>query len=265
MAEAWWERDQIVAAMIVGSFSLTTTIISLLINARRTRAEEAAGRRATKRKKKAGRLAAIVLAGTVAIVVAHYALGLAVPGSTGLLLPNGLGAAARVPLIISSALTASPAESEPPPGDSVAAREETATHALLSDWLRAEGTTIRYRYTEYLPAACEGPTVAKGSWNDGWYVGMPVHCLDKDWLALDVAPLVADGRIARNLTYCLSFQDQHGVWARHGELRAPGLDAIAVAAGTSGADAHRNIGFRVVRDATGDGVVFINDFPRAPC
>lgn len=38
--QAWWQRDQIISAFIIGSFSMTATLISVAVNARRAAADK---------------------------------------------------------------------------------------------------------------------------------------------------------------------------------------------------------------------------------
>jgi DNA-binding SARP family transcriptional activator len=138
--------------------------------------------------------------------------------------------------------------------------------ARLEDWVRTDGRWIYYRYGAYFPAACEHRTRAVGNWGvDGWRVGMDVHCIDEEWLALDVERLRERFALAPETTYCINFVYVAGntsYWGQHGALAAPGLDSVRVAA-PNGA---YNIGFALVPEAPGRRRVHLtNAYPGPRC
>ncbi len=131
----------------------------------------------------------------------------------------------------------------------------------LQTWLFVEGTTLYYHHEPYLDARCQG-TVAVGNWARGRGEPVPARCLDDGWLALDFAPLLASGRMVRNLTYCVNFRRADD-WGRHAVLGAPGFDAVAVPA--TSIPLGRAIGFRIIRLTPVDRLVLGDSFPRASC
>lgn len=136
----------------------------------------------------------------------------------------------------------------------------------LEDWLRTDGRWIYYRYGVYMPGACDHTTRAVGSWGpDGWSVGVAVHCVDEEWLAVDVERLSERFALEPSTTFCLNFVYLAGNashWGQHGSRGAPGLDDIRVVA-PNGA---YNIGFAIVRDGPGQRrVVLTNAYSGPRC
>jgi hypothetical protein len=136
------------------------------------------------------------------------------------------------------------------------------TQGRLDDWLQAEGTKLYYRFSRYLPDACPGAPIAVGSWVDGESRPIVATCVDEEWLALDLAPLVAEARIAPNMTYCLNFRAETGAWGLHVPERAPGLDSVAVPA--TRVPLGHAIGIRYVKGLR-ERVVPTGEPPRAVC
>ncbi len=130
------------------------------------------------------------------------------------------------------------------------------------DWLQSEGTKLYYRFSRYLPDACPGNPIAIGNWEDGEARPIVGHCVDQEWLALDIAPLVADGRIIPNMTYCLNFRAESGAWGLHVPNNAPGLDSVVVPA--SRVPLGRAIGLRYIKGLR-ERVVATAEPPRAAC
>jgi hypothetical protein len=136
------------------------------------------------------------------------------------------------------------------------------TPGKREDWLQSEGTKLYYRFSRYLPDACPGNPVAIGNWQDGETRPIVGTCVDEEWLALDIAPLVADGRIVPNMTYCLNFRAESGAWGLHVPERAPGLDSVAVPA--SRVPLGQAIGLRYIKGLR-ERVVPTAEPPRAAC
>jgi hypothetical protein len=133
----------------------------------------------------------------------------------------------------------------------------------LEDWLQAEGTKIYYRYTKYLPDACPGTPVAIGNWSDGEARPVPARCIDGGWIALDLGPLVQEGRIVPNMTYCMNFRAANGAWGIHVPENAPGVDSVAVPAVK--VPLGKAIGVRYLPGTPREMVLPTSDTPRAPC
>jgi hypothetical protein len=142
--------------------------------------------------------------------------------------------------------------------------QPTASKASLhEEWLQTEGTKIYYRYLRYLPDACPGAPVAIGNWVDGESRPVEARCLDGGWLALDLGPLVAEGRVAPNVTYCLNFRAANGAWGLQVPERAPGIDSVAVPAVR--VPLGRAIGVRYLPGTPRERVVATMETPRATC
>jgi hypothetical protein len=100
-----------------------------------------------------------------------------------------------------------------------------------NDWIQTDGRRIFYRYSRYLPDACqpsaERATYATGNFN-GWGA-FPVTCLPGgEWLAFDVLSTLREGT-QYNTTYCFNFRDGAGAWGAHGRPPiAPGLENFVV-------------------------------------
>ncbi|HEY0674044.1 MAG TPA: hypothetical protein VGD27_17340 [Longimicrobiales bacterium] len=133
----------------------------------------------------------------------------------------------------------------------------------LEDWLQSEGTKVYYRYTRYLPDACPGNPIAIGNWAEGESRPVPVRCLDGGWIALDLGPLVQEGRIVPNMTYCVNFRATNGAWGVHVPENAPGIDSVAVPAVR--VPLGRAIGVRYLPGNPRERVVPTSDTPRVPC
>lgn len=131
-----------------------------------------------------------------------------------------------------------------------------------SDWLQAEGTRLYYRFSRYLPDACPGSPIVIGNWTDGEARPVTAECVDQEWLALDIAPLVAEQRIVPNITYCLNFRSANGAWGLHVPEHAPGLDSVVVPAAR--VPLGRAIGIRYVKGLR-ERVMPTAESPRAPC
>ncbi|HEY0809999.1 MAG TPA: hypothetical protein VGD49_07540 [Longimicrobiales bacterium] len=151
----------------------------------------------------------------------------------------------------------------PAPVASAIAKLEKASSGKLEDWLQAEGTKVYYRYTRYLPDACPGAPIAIGNWADGESKPVPARCIDGGWIALDLGPLVAEGRIVPNMTYCMNFRAANGAWGVHVPERAPGIDSVAVPAVR--VPLGRAIGVRYLPGTPREQVVPTSDTPRAQC
>ncbi len=133
----------------------------------------------------------------------------------------------------------------------------------LEDWLQAEGTKVYYRYTKYLPDACPGTPVAIGNWADGEARPVPARCIDGGWIALDLGPLVHEGRIVPNMTYCMNFRAANGAWGIHVPENAPGVDSIAVPAVR--VPLGRAIGIRYLPGSPREMILPTAETPRAQC
>jgi hypothetical protein len=131
-----------------------------------------------------------------------------------------------------------------------------------SDWLQAEGTRLYYRFARYLPDACPGTPIVIGNWVDGESRPVTAECVDQEWLAFDIAPLVAEQRIVPNMTYCLNFRSEKGAWGLQVPERAPGLDSIAVPAVR--VPLGRAIGIRYIKGLR-ERVTPTAELPLAPC
>ena len=143
-----------------------------------------------------------------------------------------------------------------------AARPAAVALPKREDWLQSEGTKLYYRFARYLPDACPGNPIAIGNWVDGETRPVVASCVDEEWLALDFAPLVAEGRVAPNMTYCLNFRAESGAWGLHVPERAPGLDSVVVPAVR--VPLGRAIGVRYVKGLR-ERVVPTGNPPRAAC
>jgi hypothetical protein len=144
---------------------------------------------------------------------------------------------------------------------SIAAAEKSS--GKLEDWLQAEGTKLYYRYTKYLPDACPGAPIAIGNWADGESRPVAARCIDGGWIALDLGPLVQEGRIVPNMTYCLNFRAANGAWGIHVPEGAPGMDSIGVPAVR--VPLGHAIGVRYLPGNPRERVVPTSDTPRATC
>jgi hypothetical protein len=133
----------------------------------------------------------------------------------------------------------------------------------LEDWLQAEGTKLYYRYTKYLPDACPGSPIAIGNWAEGELRPVAARCIDGGWIALDLGPLVQEGRIVPNMTYCVNFRAANGAWGIHVPEGAPGIDSVGVPAVR--VPLGHAIGVRYLPGNPRERVVPTSDTPRAPC
>jgi hypothetical protein len=131
-----------------------------------------------------------------------------------------------------------------------------------ADWLQAEGTKLYYRFARYLPDACPGTPIVIGNWADGEARPVAAECVDQEWLAFDIAPLVTEGRIVPNMTYCLNFRAESGAWGLHVPQLAPGLDSVVVPAVR--VPLGRAIGVRYVKGLR-ERVMPTGESPLAPC
>jgi hypothetical protein len=133
----------------------------------------------------------------------------------------------------------------------------------LEEWLQAEGTKLYYRYTKYLPDACPGSPIAIGNWAEGELRPVAARCIDGGWIALDLGPLVQEGRIVPNMTYCVNFRAANGAWGIHVPEGAPGIDSVGVPAVR--VPLGHAIGVRYLPGNPRERVVPTSDTPRAPC
>jgi hypothetical protein len=134
-----------------------------------------------------------------------------------------------------------------------------------NDWFQTDGRYLFYRYSEYLPDACNPSarrdTYATGNFNR--WGASPVACLRNGWLAFDVLALLRRGA-QYNTTYCINFRDGAGAWGAHGRPPlAPGIENFVVPTprrqvggetrdwGEDGI----NPGFRIVRTGEGSQVM----------
>jgi hypothetical protein len=149
------------------------------------------------------------------------------------------------------------------PPTSVPAEAREKSSGKLEDWLQAEGTKIYYRYTHYLPDACPGAPIAIGNWAEGELRPVPARCIDGGWIALDLGPLVAEGRIVPNITYCVNFRAANGAWGIHVPEHAPGIDSVGVPAVR--VPLGKAIGVRYLPGNPRERVMPTSDTPRAQC
>lgn len=243
MNPADWSGDRIIAAVIVGSCTLTAALIKAYVEMRGARA----GRKGKKRK-------IVIWQRVKSVATAVIVAG----GVTFAALLTGGFLEAPNPAALLRAATGPSAERPGPDKDDTHAYAEP-----YASWLRVEGTTIYYHTTEYLPGVCPGKPTAHGSWADGPDESIPVSCVGGGWLAFDVNPLAEEGLILPRITYCVNFQDSAGVWARHALEGAPGFDAVAIPADRI--PPGRAIGFRIEQGHPFDRVVLTREFPRAAC
>lgn len=292
--EPWWQRDQIISAFIIGGFSMTATLVSILVTLRRETPVSRSRRRKVRRNALIARLVAMVVAGLVAGGLGYQVAGPVFSG-LGAVIPGfvrsasdtsdaelvavgdassaegGTGVAAhdatREPaapgarVVFMAAADTAPAEAATAGSaeDAAAAARDPIAEAVAS-WLEADGTRIRLRYAESLPDACAG-AVAVGNWPKGDEPGQPVQCGDDGWLAVDLEPLIRSGRITRNLTYCVAFRDAAGRAVEFAGTNVPGVDAVLIRT-RRGTQA---VGFRVLAGDGRDRIRFGGGFPRVPC
>jgi hypothetical protein len=181
-------------------------------------------------------------------------LGIRAPAFARARLETSRAAAQSTPRDVDPARASSPA--------ALAAAVVPSGSGKLEDWLQSEGTKLYYRFSRYLPDACPGNPIAIGNWADGEAQPITATCVDQDWLAFDVAPLVADGRITPNLTYCMNFRSESGAWGVHVPERAPGLDSVVVPAVR--VPLGRAIGLRYLQGLR-ERIVPTSEPPRADC
>jgi hypothetical protein len=245
---------EVMSAMIVAFATLGAASINLFHEARRAKraSKEEGPRRGRLRRALVVMTLAIVAVGIWFVYATESLQANARTFARGIL-PNNKPAVTRPSAVVNA---------PPAPRPIVAAvREKSA--GKLEDWLQAEGTKIYYRYTRYLPDACPGTPIAIGNWVDGEARPVPARCIDNGWIALDLGPLVQDGRIVPNMTYCLTFRAASGAWGLHVPDRAPGIDSVAVPAVRI--PLGRAIGLRYVVGNPRERVVPTADTPRAQC
>jgi hypothetical protein len=153
-------------------------------------------------------------------------------------------------------------QSRPPVAVAAVTPLKTQPSPARSDWLQAEGTKLYYRFSRFLPDACPGTPIVIGNWPDGEARPVAAECVDQEWLAFDIAPLVAEQRIVPNLTYCLNFRSESGAWGVHVPERAPGLDSVVVPAVR--VPLGRAIGIRYMKGLR-ERVTPTSEAPIAPC
>ena len=250
---------EVMSAMILGVATLGAACLNLFQEARKAK------RAAKESGPQPGRLRRTLLMLTFAIVFAALGFAYATESVQAKahnvarrVLPHGKEKPApkteNRPLITDASRAAAPA---------VAVKSSEKSSGKLEDWLQAEGTKVYYRYTRYLPDACPGTPVAIGNWQDGETRPVPARCLDGGWIALDLGPLVQEGRIVPNMTYCMNFRASNGAWGIHVPEHAPGIDSVAVPAVR--VPLGRAIGVRYLPGTPREQVVPTTDTPRAQC
>jgi hypothetical protein len=164
------------------------------------------------------------------------------------------------------ARAAQESDSEEPTADRAQADGATTASlkasGKLEDWLQSEGSKLYYRYSLYLPDACPGNPIAIGNWAQGEAKPVAATCIDKEWLVLDFGPLIADGRIVPDVTYCLNFRSASRAWGLQVPEQAPGLDSVAVPA--IRVPLGRAIGVRYLKGLR-ERIVPSSASPRADC
>lgn len=235
---AWFHLpgEQVLAALIIGASTLTAAVIRAWVHLR----ADVSARRKNSRSYRPGPATVLVAVGVV--------------GAGAVLLMGS-----RLPAPLLERLDVAGSFLHVP---GAVANEAPDGPRALEDWLLADGLTLYYRHTRYLGDDCAG-AVAVGNWAEGVADPVPVRCLEDGWLALDVAPLLRQGRMVRNLTYCVNFRAPDGAWGRHAALDAPGLDDVAVPANII--PLGHAIGFRIVHQAPVDRLILGDAFPRASC
>ncbi|MGH7463479.1 MAG: hypothetical protein ACREMA_20920, partial [Longimicrobiales bacterium] len=175
----------------------------------------------------------------------------------------------RAPRIGRARVTATPTKPDASARPPVAPPSASAAAVLLpgapgkrEDWLQSEGLKLYYRFSRYLPDACPGNPIAIGNWVEGEARPVVASCVDEEWLAVDFAPLVADGRIVPNMTYCMNFRAESGAWGVHVPDKAPGIDSVVVPAVK--VPLGRAVGLRYVKGLR-ERVVPTAEPPRAAC
>ncbi len=153
-------------------------------------------------------------------------------------------------------------QSRPPVVAAVVTPVKAQPAPARTDWLQAEGTKLYYRFSRYLPDACPGTPIVIGNWSEGEARPVVAECVDQEWLAFDIAPLVAEQRIVPNLTYCLNFRSESGAWGVHVPQQAPGIDSVAVPA--LRVPLGRAIGIRFIKGLR-ERVTPTAEAPHAPC
>jgi hypothetical protein len=244
---------EVMSSIVLGGATLGAAALNLFHEgrkAKRTARETGTPRRSLRRP-----LLLLLLAVTAVSLWLSYAAG-AFQG-IGLRFPR-LAAARAVTPSKPDAPRPTPA---PTPAVAVVATSANPT-GKREDWLQSEGTKLYYRFSRYLPDACPGTPIAVGNWEDGETRPVVGSCVDQEWLSLDIAPLVAEGRIVPNMTYCLNFRAESGAWGLHVPAHAPGLDSVVVPA--SRVPLGRAIGLRYVKGLR-ERVVPTAEPPRATC
>lgn len=246
-----WSGDRIIAAVIIGGCTLTAAGIKAYVELRGVRSGD--GRHASVLKRVRRLMGAVIAGGGVVFAALLTGGFLHAPDATGLL------RATAHSVTPTRARTSAPDR----PAGTAGAADATTGERPVDGWLQTQGTTIYYRYAPYLPDACPGRTTAHGSWTADVERGASVRCLDEGWLAFDIRPLAERGLVVPNITYCVNFRDESGVWGRHAVLDAPGFAALAVSAAR--VPLGRAIGFRYLRAVPFDRVILTREPPRAAC
>src|SRR5262245_56550416 len=185
---------EVMSSIVLGGATLGAAALNLAHEARkakRTAREYGSPQRAWLRRP------LIVLGIAIALVAGWFAYAGGAFSGTGLRIPTFAlrkGNSAKT-------TSTSNGSKEPKPAPVLATTLPPAlpgprTPGRLDDWLQAEGTKLYYRFSRYLPDACPGAPIAIGSWVDGESRPIVATCVDEEWLALDIAPLVAEARIA---------------------------------------------------------------------
>jgi hypothetical protein len=140
------------------------------------------------------------------------------------------------------------------------APKATPVSSRYNDWLRRSGTTILYNASRLIPDGCVEGTMAVGDFSrGGWGSGPTVDCRPDGWLAFDTRSLLEESGFFVDHTYCLNFVTPGRKWGQHGgPQKAPGMELIGVPA-AEGPEFGINIGFRVVKTASGHEVEFTKE------
>jgi len=248
--------NEVMSAMILGFATLAAAVLNLFNE----------GRKAKKAAVADGPQRGWYRRPLILLTVALICVGGYFVYATGTLQASGLK---RLPSVMTRRtiekpvrpVAASPAVTAPAVAPAPSKVEKSS--GKLEDWLQTEGTKVYYRYTRYLPDACPGNPIAIGNWVDGESRPVLARCLDGGWIALDLGPLVAEGRIVPNMTYCMNFRAANGAWGVHVPEHAPGVDSVAVPAVR--VPLGKALGVRYLPGTPREQVVATSDTPRVQC
>lgn len=284
--------DQIIAAMILGSCTLTAALLNAFVRLRAARSPTKGKKPGTKTARSSGRLRLVprkVLVIGTGLTAFFVGLGVWLDGqgfdlaSTTAPISERLGEIRNGPVgealaqdeSADSSEPAANGDADPAEGADTAGGAEAperppahmAASPALDSWLRAAGLTVFYRYLEMLPTACDEDAVpvVEGNWTP-LEEGLATACLENGWLAFDLEPLLRERRIVANVTYCLDVRLESGERGGHADLPASAFPSVRTSAhareeGVPGA----LIGFRVVREGSQARIVFTDEEPRLRC